>query len=256
MFSGFDISSLWLCKASTILHCAQRFSYLLTEPLMRSDSLACRLIAPRYSWQTYPDLAVSRLGSEVCENARFQRVLHFWRPNWWMSPGFDNYNKEKQLTCWAMHEDSWCFFISYLWLRLCKASTILHCAQRFSNLLTEPLMRSDSLACRLIVPRHSWQTYPDLAVSRLGSEVCENARFQRVLHFWRPNWWMSLGFDNYNREKQLTCWAMHEDSWCFLVSISALCGYAKHLPSCTENKSSVIYWQNRLWEVIHWHADW
>ena len=104
--------------------------------------------------------------------------------------------------------------------------------------------------------RYSWQTYPDLAVSRLGSEVCENARFQRVLHFWRPNWWMSLGFDSYNREQQLTCWAMHEDSWCFLVSISALCGYAKHLPSCTEHKSSVIYWQNRLWEVIHWHADW
>ena len=146
------------------------------------------------------------------------------------------------------------FDISSLWL--CKASTILHCAQRFSYLLTEPLMRSDSLACRLIAPRYSWQTYPDLAVSRLGSEVCENARFQRVLNFWRPNWWMSLGFDNYNREKQLTCWAMHEDSWCFLVSISALCGYAKHLPSCTENKSSVIYWQNRLWEVIHWHADW
>ena len=255
MFSGFDISSLWLCKASTILHCAQRFSYLLTEPLMRSDSLACRLIAPRYSWQTYPNLAVSRLGSEVCENARFQRVLHFWRPNWWMSPGFDNYNRESSWLVGQCMKTADVFWFRYqLFVAM---QSIYHPALcTISNLLTEPLMRSDSLACRLIVPRYSWQTYPDLAVSRLGSEVCENARFQRVLHFWRPNWWMSLGFDSYNREQQLTCWAMHEDSWCFLVSISALCGYAKHLPSCTEHKSSVIYWQNRLWEVIHWHADW
>ena len=48
----------------------------------------------RYSWKPYPNLAVSRLGSKVCKMTRFQRVLHFWRPNWWMSPGFDNYNRE------------------------------------------------------------------------------------------------------------------------------------------------------------------
>ena len=94
-------------------------------------------------------------------------------------------------------------------------STILYCAQRFSHLLTPPLMRIDSLACRLMVPRYSWQTYPDLAVSRFPSKVCENARFQSVLHIWRPNWWMSLGIEKCNREKQLTCWAMHEDTWCF-----------------------------------------
>ena len=154
-----------------------------------------------------PRKAVDSLRKSV-KNARFQSVLHFWRPNWWISPGFQNHNREKQLICWAMHEDSWCFLA--LISALCgyaTTSTILYCAQRFSHLLTPALMRIDSLACRLIVPRYSWQTYPDLAVSRFPSEVCENARFQSVLHIWRPNWWMSLGIENYN--------TMHEDNWYF-----------------------------------------
>ena len=170
----------------------------------------------RYSWQTYPNLAVSRLGSKVCENDKIPKGSPFLKAELVDESRVRELQQRKAIdllgNAWRQLMFSG-FDISSLWL--CKASTILYWAQKFSHSLAEPLMRSDSLASRLIVLDIPDRLTPILLLADWVQKSVKMTRFQRVLHFWRPNWWMSPGFENYNREKQLTCWAMHEDNRCF-----------------------------------------
>ena len=95
-----------LCQLPIAIFFAKRASVLGQETNWNQLLFICRVQGVVV--EDNPTKAADSHQKSV-KNARFQRVLHFWRPNWWMSPGFENYNREKQLTCWAMHEDNRCF---------------------------------------------------------------------------------------------------------------------------------------------------
>ena len=81
-------------------------------------------------------------------------------------------------------------------------------------------MRIDSLACRLMVRRYSWQTYPDLAVSRFYSKgfCISEGRIDGWVH---------------DECRVLNIFA-GKSSW--LVGQCMCLGHAKHLPFCTVHK--------------------
>ena len=207
----------------------------------------------RYSWKPYPNLAVSRLGSEVCENARFQRGLHFWRPNWWMSLGFENYNREKQLTCWAMHEDNRCFW-NYGAFVNCQLP--LFCCKGIGRRRRDELKPTEIYTSAFQrVSRVQGVVVEDNPTKAADSHQ-KSVKIQDSKGFCisegRIGGWVQGSIITTKKSNWLVGQCMKTAD----VSLSALCGYAKHLPSCTAYKGSVISWQNCSWEVIPWHADW